>query len=101
MRVLGLSSGTSHDGIDAALVEFDQASEVLRARLIEHQTIPYPAALREEILSALPPKQVSLDAVCRLDTRIGQAFADAAQAILSGAEGDLICSHGQTVYHWP
>jgi anhydro-N-acetylmuramic acid kinase len=125
MRVLGLSSGTSHDGIDAALVDFEPAGEVLRARLIQHETVPYPAALREDILAALPPKQVSLDAVCRLDTRIGQAFADAAQAVLSGAEGGhirqerpdmanpqlcpwagdnppaLICSHGQTVYHWP
>jgi anhydro-N-acetylmuramic acid kinase len=147
MRVLGLSSGTSHDGIDAALVEFDLEGETLHARLLKHETVPYPAALREEILAALPPKRVGLDAVCRLDTRIGQAFADAAQAVLSGAEagliwagdnppaglirqerpdeagqgrnwaGDnppagpirqerpppahLICSHGQTMYHWP
>jgi anhydro-N-acetylmuramic acid kinase len=101
MRVLGLSSGTSHDGIDAALVAFEPAGPVLQARLLHHETIPYPAALRADILAALPPKQVSLDAVCRLDTRIGQAFADAAQAVLSGVEGDLICSHGQTVYHRP
>jgi anhydro-N-acetylmuramic acid kinase len=124
MRVLGLSSGTSHDGIDAALVEFESQGDLLQARLLHHRTVPYPAALRQEILAALPPNPVGLDAVCRLDTRIGQAFADAAQAVLSGVEaghirlgepdatglrrfraGDppahLICSHGQTAYHWP
>jgi len=101
MRVLGLSSGTSHDGIDAALVEFELRQETLHARLIQHDTVPYPAALREEIRAALPPRRVGLDAVCRLDTRIGQAFADAAETVLSGAEADLVCSHGQTVYHWP
>jgi anhydro-N-acetylmuramic acid kinase len=118
MRVLGLSSGTSHDGIDAALVEFELRHETLHARLLKHETVPYPAALREEILAALPPNRVGLDAVCRLDTRIGQAFANAAQAVLSGADAErhwagdnppahvveqahLICSHGQTVYHWP
>lgn len=119
MRVLGLSSGTSHDGIDAALVDFELGSrqvrpsadgpaaggsppgehETLYARLIRYDTVPYPERLREDILAALPPRRVGLDAVCRLDTRIGQAFADAALAV--GAEADLICSHGQTLYHWP
>lgn len=99
MRVLGLSSGTSHDGIDGALVEFVPERDTLHARLVRHQTSPYPAALRADILAALPPHQVGLDAVCRLDTRIGQAFAAAARSF--GAGADLICSHGQTVYHWP
>jgi len=101
MRVLGLSSGTSHDGIDATLVEFEPDESTLHGRLLRHETVPYPAALREEIRAALPPSPIGLDAVCRLDTRIGQAFADAATAVLSGVEADLICSHGQTVYHWP
>lgn len=107
MRVLGLSSGTSHDGIDAALVEFEPRGDTLYAKLIRHTTVPYPAALREDLLAALPPRPVGLDAVCRLDTRIGQAFADAAEQALSGVEADypagadLVSSHGQTVYHWP
>jgi anhydro-N-acetylmuramic acid kinase len=100
VRVLGLSSGTSHDGIDAALVEFAPDGETLHARLLHYSTTPYPAALREDIRAALPPHRVGLDAVCRLDTRIGQAFAGAAAAVFDGVEADLICSHGQTLYHW-
>ena len=100
MRVLGLSSGTSHDGIDAALVEFAPDGQTLHARLLHHSTTPYPVALREDIRAALPPHRVGLDAVCRLDTRIGQAFAEAAAAVVDGVEADLICSHGQTLYHW-
>jgi anhydro-N-acetylmuramic acid kinase len=42
-----------------------------------------------------------LEEVCELDTRIGQAFADAAAAaIAEGGAVDAICSHGQTVFHW-
>jgi anhydro-N-acetylmuramic acid kinase len=100
VRVLGLSSGTSHDGIDAALVDFDAHGDTLRARLLQHTTVPYPAALREDLLAALPPQRVGLDAVCRLDTRIGQAFAALAAEAVERHGGELIVSHGQTLFHW-
>ncbi|NUT34624.1 MAG: anhydro-N-acetylmuramic acid kinase [Hamadaea sp.] len=98
MRVLGLSSGTSHDGIDAALVAFDAEGEVLRARLLRHTTTAYSPQLRTAIRAALPPHTVGLGDVCRLDTRIGQEFAEVAAGFADVA--DLVCSHGQTLYHW-
>ena len=59
----------------------------MHARLLKYETVPYPAALHEEILAALPPNRVGLDAVCRLDTRIGQAFATHATLTLTHARG--------------
>ncbi|MEU0265455.1 anhydro-N-acetylmuramic acid kinase [Nocardioides sp. NPDC006303] len=101
MRVLGMISGTSHDGIDVAVVDFDIDADVLRARIVHHSSVPYPPDLRERLIEALPPAPVGFDVVCELDTRIGQAFAAAArQAVEEAGTVDVVCTHGQTVFHW-
>lgn len=99
---LGLISGTSVDGIDAALVSFDGAPKLVRGR-----TYPMPTVLAEEVLRlSQAQRPLMLDELGRLDTRLGQAFADAANALLreSGvAPGDVaaVGSHGQTLRHLP
>ncbi|MFG1710537.1 anhydro-N-acetylmuramic acid kinase [Nonomuraea sp. M3C6] len=101
MRVLGMISGTSHDGIDVAVVEFEPAGTVLEGRLGHTASTPYPAELRARLVGALPPAPTTLAEVCVLDTLIGQSFAAAAaDAIALGGPVDLIVSHGQTVFHW-
>lgn len=100
MRVLGMISGTSHDGVDAAVVEFEQQGTVLRGRLLRSRTTPYPPELRRRLIAALPPAAVPLAEVCALDTLLGQYFADRAAAAAAGLDVDLVCSHGQTVFHW-
>ena len=99
---LGLISGTSADGIDVALAEFDPAP-----RLLATHTLPYDPALRAEIL-ALAQSEVAfdLDADGRLDVRIGEAFAAAAMSLLESAgiaagRVHALGSHGQTVRHRP
>lgn len=100
---LGLISGTSADGIDAALVRFADN----RPQLVAARTHPWPEELRTRILAvAQDEAQLDLDAYGRLDVAIGQCFADAAQALLrdSGVErGQVraIGSHGQTLRHRP
>ncbi len=100
MRVLGMISGTSHDGIDCAVVRFEPEADLLRATVEHHDCLPYPAALRERLRAALPPASLTFAEACALDTLIGQAFAHAAAQVLTRAEAELICSHGQTVFHW-
>lgn len=101
MRVLGMISGTSHDGIDVAVVDFELAGSVLEGRLGHTASIPYPPELRARLIAALPPARTTLAEVCELDTLIGQSFAAAAaSAIAAGGPVDLVVSHGQTVYHW-
>src|SRR5258706_7695072 len=101
MKVLGMISGTSHDGIDVAVVDFVLTEHVLDGRIEFTASTPYARPLRERLVRALPPAPVTFAEACALDTLIGQAFAEAAaDAIAQGGPVDLICSHGQTVYHW-
>jgi len=99
---LGLISGTSADGIDAALVRFEPRLEVLAAR-----TYPYPGALRARIVAlAANRASMSLDDFGHLDVEVGACFAEAALALLADAgvaRGQVaaIGSHGQTVCHRP
>ena len=75
----------------------------MRLSPLGHHTVPYSDELRERIRAALPPARTTLEAVCRIDTGIGQEFAEAARigvAELAGGRADLIASHGQTLFHW-
>lgn len=99
---LGLISGTSADGIDAALVRFEPRLEVLAAR-----TASYSEALRGRVLAlATRDAVIALDDLGQLDVELGAAFAAAAVALLREARIDpeavaAIGSHGQTICHRP
>ncbi|MDN5780910.1 MAG: anhydro-N-acetylmuramic acid kinase [Luteimonas sp.] len=106
---LGLISGTSADGIDAALVQFDDppAAGASKARLVFGRTYPWQPALRTQLVElGQQSARISLDAIAQLDVRIGSAFADAAlQALadsgVAAADVTAIGSHGQTLRHRP
>jgi len=100
VRVIGLISGTSFDAIEAAAVDFELAGDVLEARLVATSSRPYESQLRSRIAAALPPARTTLAEVCELDTLIGQAFAEAAATLELDSPAELVCSHGQTVFHW-
>lgn len=101
MRIIGMISGTSHDGIDVAVVDFAGDGGRLTGRVLHTGSTPYSARLRERLLAALPPAPTTLAEICELDTLIGQAFAEAAAKASDAVGGvDAVCSHGQTVYHW-
>lgn len=103
MRVVGLMSGTSYDAIDAAAADIvlkDGRLELSPLGLISER---YDDELRAALAGALPPATTTLERVCLLDTRIGQAFAAAAVRAdreLCAGTTELVASHGQTVYHW-
>lgn len=102
MTVLGLISGTSMDGIDVAAADLELDGEVVRLRPLGDTSIPYEGSLRKDLEVALPPARTTVDAVCRLDNRVGQAFAAAATSSISefAPGADLVVSHGQTIFHW-
>lgn len=105
LRILGMMSGTSLDGIDAALVEFTRDAGTLHAHLVSHVETPMPGALGAALLAALPgdPRGDSLgvETWCRLHTEVGRAYARVAEAVIRehGAV-DLVSMHGQTLFHW-
>ena len=99
VRVCGLISGTSADGIDAMLVDFEQQGDVLTAEVRATRSDPYPPDLRDRLLAALPPGSPGAGELCRLDQDVGRAFAATAAALIGDEPCDLVCSHGQTVFH--
>ncbi len=101
-RVIGLISGTSVDGIDAALVDVVGSQTDLKVQLVAGKTFPYPANLRSQILSVCSGEALSVAALAELDDAIAQEFATAALTIQAKYDkAELIGSHGQTVYHRP
>ncbi|MEG4114933.1 MULTISPECIES: anhydro-N-acetylmuramic acid kinase [unclassified Microcoleus] len=101
-RVIGLISGTSVDGIDAALVDVLGSQTDLKVQLVAGKTFPYPANLRSQILSVCSGSALSMAELAQLDDAIAQEFATAALTIQAEYDTpELIGSHGQTVYHRP
>ncbi|MBD9480250.1 anhydro-N-acetylmuramic acid kinase [Pseudoxanthomonas sp. PXM02] len=104
---LGLMSGTSADGIDAALVRFEGEGRALRCELVHGRTFGWDEALRTQLVAlGQGADNVSLDALGSLDGRIALAFSDAALALLDEASVPrgrvrAIGSHGQTIRHRP
>ncbi len=101
--VIGLSSGTSFDGIDAALVRINGRGDDIRAELLSFVCVAFEPALRERIARSRGNKAPELT---RLNFDVGEAFAAAALTLVAGSgrgisEVHLIGSHGQTVYHDP
>ena len=102
---LGLISGTSADGIDAALVRFDGDATHARPELAFGRTYPWDPALRARLVElGQRTAMLTLDEVGELDVRIGRAFAQAAKAAIEAsgvATADIaaIGSHGQTLRH--
>ena len=104
MRVIGLMSGTSADGIDAALCDFRGAPGDLSARFIGGLTVDYDRDTRRRILRACDPEMSSVTDIALLNVDLAEIFADCVQRLLqeqnfSACDIDLIGSHGQTIWH--
>ncbi|MBL4850237.1 MAG: anhydro-N-acetylmuramic acid kinase [Planctomycetes bacterium] len=94
-------SGTSLDGVDAALCRVSGSGRATRIEQLAFRCTSYEPALRQEIEQTL---RGSVADVCALNVRLGEVFAEAALAVieeagLAPADVDAIASHGQTVYH--
>jgi anhydro-N-acetylmuramic acid kinase len=102
MRVIGLISGTSVDGIDAVLTDISGSTFDLSVNVVAAATVPYPDDLRSLILSVCHNEPLSMAEIAALDDAIAHHFAQAAIQVQTGhAPAQLIGSHGQTVYHRP
>lgn len=104
LLVLGLMSGTSADGIEAALVKISSAPPRLRSKLIGHASFPIPKLTRAKILEIAEGARVPAGEISQLNFLLGELFAKAALAAckqfrVPAKRLDLIASHGQTVFH--
>jgi anhydro-N-acetylmuramic acid kinase len=104
MRVLGLMSGTSADGIDAALVRISGAGDTLDAKFEKHHHVTLPRRVREAILRLANGATTTTGEISQLNFLIGEEFASAAHGACRSwrvpmRSISLIGSHGQTIYH--
>lgn len=104
--VVGLMSGTSMDGVDAALVSLKGKGEVPKVSLLGFSTLPYPEELKTNLMDVAMGSQVTARELATLQTSVAVAFANAFFAVVGevGVEAeavDFIGSHGQTIAHVP
>ena len=104
VKVIGLISGTSSDGIDVALVEIRRQGNLIR--LIDFDIYPYSKKLQKNLITLASGNPQSVADLCHLNFYLGELFADAAIQIVKKAgvplsSVSLIGSHGQTVHHLP
>lgn len=99
---IGLMSGTSCDGVDAALVRLKGTGEHLAIKLLIHKEFPYEAPFRSRLLD----EHLNAKAVCELNFEVGRKLGEAAAEMLAAAkeervEVDFVASHGHTICHFP
>jgi anhydro-N-acetylmuramic acid kinase len=102
-RIIGLMSGTSCDGIDAAAVEVSGSGSTLRAHLEHFLCVPYSEAMREKLLRA---GEMQAPEIAVLNFELGELFAQAGLQLMREAQRaaedfDAIGSHGHTICHLP
>jgi len=102
LRIAGLMSGTSADGVDVAIIDF--AIDALK--MLAFDTYPYPPSAGKAISKLFRDEKTTVSDICHLNFAIGEVFADAVLKLcrksrISINSIDLIGSHGQTIYHNP
>ncbi len=91
-------SGTSLDGIDAALVRIEPRGASYAIELLHFATIPFEEEMAQRLRAALPPNIATASDLAQLHRGLGTAFARAAHAVSGALPVDYIASHGQTLY---
>jgi anhydro-N-acetylmuramic acid kinase len=105
-NIIGLMSGTSFDGLDVALCEFEHSGINTAVKVKHFVTKDYQPSFKEEVKSIFAKKNVDLEKVTLLNAFIGSYYAELileclAEWNVNPAEVDLIASHGQTIFHAP
>lgn len=104
--VVGLMSGTSLDGIDAAVARIAGTGEDLDIELLGFDTTPYPDEVRSRLLANSSPASSSVLDISQLNVRLAHEYRRAVDRVveacgLSTRDVDLVGSHGQTLHHVP
>jgi anhydro-N-acetylmuramic acid kinase len=99
VKIAGMLSGTSLDGIDVAVCDVVAHGEGVRAACERFATVPFDEGLRARILAAYPPAPVGALELSALHAAIGEAFGDAVRSVAGDTVLDAVASHGVTLAH--
>lgn len=102
MRIIGLMSGTSADGVDAAVIDINETE----VKLLAFNTFAYPPAVRRQVLELGEQKLCRSGDISSLNFKLGEIFAEAVKKLckknkINLKTIDVIGSHGQTIFHSP
>lgn len=105
-RIVGLMSGTSVDGIDAALVEITGDPLCGDIKLCAFENKPYPDQVKNKIMQLFNTKEANVEQVGYMNFLLGELYAKAVFSVVKKAgltisDIDFVGSHGQTIYHHP
>lgn len=103
---VGVMSGTSLDGVDAALVDIQGSGMETTLQLVEFVSYPLGDGIVAKIKEVLSVETSSVDKICSLNVELGHVFSEAVKAVCNKAgflleQLDFVASHGQTIYHLP
>ncbi|MBQ8292877.1 MAG: anhydro-N-acetylmuramic acid kinase [Bacilli bacterium] len=103
LYAVGLMSGTSLDGVDAALVKINNKKNPT-FEMVEFESISYPESLKQKVLKNSSPDSSNIQEICSLNVELSNAYVEAVKKVLEKACFDLekldfIANHGQTVWH--
>ena len=105
LYAVGLMSGTSLDGVDAALVKIINKKNP-SFEMINFISIPYPENLKQKVLKNSIPTTSNIQEICSLNVELSNKYVEAIKAVLEKSRFsieklDFIANHGQTVWHNP
>lgn len=106
MKLIGLMSGTSLDGLDIALCDITGFYTDTKAALLAYEEVKMPSCLKAKIQRACDIHGAGVDEICSLNFELGTWFGNCTKSFmekhhLTSDDVDAICSHGQTIYHQP
>ena len=105
-KFIGLMSGTSCDGVDAAMIQVSGNGLDMRVEFVDHRHTLYPEPLRNALLDIMAPAKTRTENLAGLNVEVGRVFARCAarlmeQANIQTEQLTAIGSHGQTICHLP
>ncbi len=103
MRIAGIMSGTSLDGIDVAVIDITGSGFKAKINVLASHSVPYPKKVREALLSVSNTSSQTGD-ISRLNFLLGELYAEALEETVERAgipmnTIKLIGCHGQTIFH--
>lgn len=104
--IVGLMSGTSVDGIDAALTRITGAGTDTQVEILAFDTYDFSDKVKKDIFNAMDPEKSCTPLICSLNFELGKCYANAVKEVCQKAAFDIqhldaIGSHGQTIFHIP
>ena len=103
MRIAGIMSGTSLDGIDVAIIDISGSGFKAKINVLTSHSVPYPRKIREALMAVSNTNAFTGD-ISRLNFLLGELYAEALEETAERGEIPLdtiklIGCHGQTIFH--